>query len=591
MRRWLLQFIQRQYTDLASGEALWQISVLGLATGLASGIVIVAFRFLIENTQASFLTNGDYENYESLSYHWRFLLPLLGGILIGVIFHWFSKNQASVGVVHVAERLAYHQGRLPLRNTLLQVAGAAVSLISGHSVGREGPSIHLGAAVASLLGQWARLPNNSIRVLVGCGAAAAIAASFNTPLAGVIFAMEVILMEYTIASFTPVILAAVGATVLMRIFYGDSPSFTVPPVTMQSAWELPYVLVIGLVIGALAALFIHLAGGISRSFGKQAVLQRMTIAGAVMGALAIFAPQIMSIGYDTVNAALLGDIGIGLLILIVVTKLLASAAAVGLGVPAGFIGPTLVIGATAGAVMGITAQALFHDSVSSVGFYAMLGMAAMMAATLQAPLAALAAMIELTANPQIILPGMLAVITSGLTSRELFGKTSLILTLLQTRGLDYRNNPVAQSLRRVGVTSVMDRNVAESRAQLANNDAHALLQKNPQWIVVLDEEPGKRFLLRAADLARYLEQDEPATITLNDIPAQRLHWTAIEPQSTLQEALEALNNSNADMLVVLRKRPFASDQIYGVLNRDTIEANYRLRPRYTNSATDNKENR
>lgn len=551
--------------------------------------MIVGFRFLVESTQGSFL-GGDYENYESLSYIWRFLLPLGGGILIGIIFHWFSKNDSSVGIVHVAERLAYHQGRMPLKNTLLQIGGAAISLISGQSVGREGPSVHLGAASASLLGQWTHLPNNSIRVLVGCGAAAAIAASFNTPLAGVIFAMEVILMEYTIASFTPVILAAVSATVLTRVFYGDSPAFNVPAMTMQSAWELPYVLAVGLVIGALAAAFIHLAEKLSSSFGRHAVWQRMTVAGALMGLLAVVAPQIMSVGYDTLNAALLGNISIGVLLIIVAAKLLASATAVGLGVPAGFIGPTLVIGATAGAVMAIIGQSLFPETVSSTGFYVMLGMAAMMAATLQAPLSALTAMVELTANPQIILPGMLAVIASGLTSRELFGKTSIVLTLLQTRGLDYRNNPIAQSLRRIGVTSVMERNFAESTASISNTEAHSTLQKKPQWIIVTKSDISNQFLLRAADLAHYIEQTTDETIHLNNIPAQRLQWMAIEPQSTLQEALETLNNSKVDILVVLRKRSFASDQIYGVLSRDRIEANYHLKPRYTN-ISDNEENR
>lgn len=578
---------------MASGEALWQISLLGLATGIASGLVIVGFRFLVESTQGSFL-GGDYENYESLPYLWRFLLPLLGGLLIGLIFHWLSKEDSGVGIVHVAERLAYHQGRLPLRNALLQTFGAATSLISGQSVGREGPSIHLGAASASLLGQWLRLPNNSIRVLVGCGAAAAIAASFNTPLAGVIFAMEVILMEYTIASFTPVILAAVSSTLLTRLFYGDSAAFNVPAMTLQSAWELPYVLVLGLVIGTLAATFIHIAGKLSSSsFGKHAVWQRMTIAGALMGLVAVAAPQIMSIGYDTVNATLLGTISLSVLLLIVAAKLLASATAIGLGVPAGFIGPTLVIGAAAGAVMGAIGQTLFPEIVSNTGFYAMLGMAAMMAATLQAPLSALTAMVELTANPQIILPGMLAVIASGLTSRELFGKASLVLTLLQARGLDYRNNPVAQSLRRIGVTSVMDRSFAESTALLSNADALTLLRKNPQWIIVANKErnTNNQLLLRAADLARYTEQSASETINLLNIPAQRLHWVSIDPQSTLQEALEALNNSKADILVVLRKRPFASDLVYGVLSRDTIDANYHLKPRYTSVSNRGGENR
>ncbi len=512
-------------------------------------------------------------------------MPLAGGILIGLIFHWFAKEHQGVGIVHVSERLGYHQGRMPIRNTLLQMIGAAISLISGQSVGREGPSVHMGAATGSLLSQWIRLPNNSMRIMVGCGVAAAIAASFNTPLAGVIFAMEVVLMEYTIASFTPIILAAVSATVLTRAFYGDSPAFSVPTMSFESSWELPYVLILGLVMGAIAALFIHIAGTVSSRYGQRPILTRMTIAGALMGALAVFVPQIMSIGYDTVNAALLGNIGLGLLLLILLAKLIASAMAVGLGVPAGFIGPTMVIGATAGGALGVIAGLIFPGEVSNSGFYAMLGLAAMMAATFQAPLSALTAMVELTANPQVILPTMLAVVSSGITSREIFGKVSIVLTLLQTRGLDYRNNPVAQSLRRVGVTSVMDRSFVESKNQLTVTEAMTLLNGQPQWVVVR-EAADKQFLLRAAELARFIEQHDQEQIELEEIPAQRWQWTSIEPQATLQEALETLDSSQAESLLVIRQRPFASDQIYGVLNRDTIEANYALRPRYN---SDNRQ--
>lgn len=578
MRQWLARYIERQYTRLASGEALWQISLLGLSAGVLAGLLIVIFRLLVESVQSAWL-GGNPENYESLPYLWRFLLPLLGGILIGVIFHVLGRNTGSVGIVHICERLAYHEGRLPLKNALLQFVGASISLISGHSVGREGPAIHLGAAGASLIGQRARLPHNSLRILVGCGAAAAIAAAFNTPLAGVIFAMEVILMEYTIASFMPVILAAVSATVLMRAFYGDAAAFEVPPLALNSPWELPYVAVMGLAIGALAALFIYLAGGLSTRFGQRPVWARMSAAGAATGLLALAVPEIMSTGYDSVNAALLGELGVGLLLLIVGAKLLASATAVGLGVPAGFIAPTIVIGAAAGALMGAIAEALWPQTASSQGFYAMLGMGAMMAATLQAPLAALTAMVELTANPQIILPGMLAVIASGLTCREVFGKPSLVLTLLRTRGLDYRNHPVAQALRRIGVTSVIDRSFVESPPRLAATEARRLLAANPQWVIVTDAQANRRFILRGAELARYLEHAGEEAVVLGDIPAERSHWIPIEPESTLQEALEQLDNSQTDIAVVQRARPFASAKVHGVLTRERIEANYRLRPR------------
>ncbi|MDH3513362.1 MAG: chloride channel protein, partial [Gammaproteobacteria bacterium] len=184
---------------LARAEALPQLATLGVICGLLTGIVIIAFRMLIEVSQSLFLPGANPENYEGLTMAWRFLLPLAGGLVLGLVFQFLPAESRHVGVVHVMERLSYHQGRLPLRNAIVQFLGGAVSIIAGHSVGREGPAIHLGAASGSVAGRHLGLPNNSLRVLAGCGVAAAIAAAFNTPLAGVVFAMEVVIMEYTVA--------------------------------------------------------------------------------------------------------------------------------------------------------------------------------------------------------------------------------------------------------------------------------------------------------------------------------------------------------------------------------------------------------
>ncbi len=562
--------------QLASGDAL-RLSLLGLCSGLLAGAVIIVFRQAVETTQAGFLPGGLVEHYEGLSPAARFLIPAGGGVVLGVVFQFLGSETRRVGVVHVMERLAYHQGHLPLRSALAQFLGAGLSIISGHSVGREGPSIHLGSASGSLLGQWLGLPNNSIRNLVACGAAAAIAASFNTPIAGVIFAMEVVMMEYTIAGFAPVILAAVSATALTRAVYGSAPAFRVPALELASLLELPYVVLMGLVVGALAAVFIALLKFFAARGKAWPVWLRLTAAGILTGALALPAPEIMGIGYDTVNSALLGELGLGLLLLIVAAKLLATTAGVGLGLPGGLIGPTLVIGASAGGLMGLAAGAVFPGEVASHGFYAMIGMGAMMGATLQAPLAALMAMLELTANPNIILPGMLAVIAAGLTSRELFGHGSVFVMLLRVRGLDYRNDPLAQSLRRTGVAGIMERNFVQQPPVITYRDAQAALENHPVWILVEDEQGQPASLLPAMDLARYAEEhgadaEESSTIDLMDIPALRQQLAPVNLQATLQEAVERLDSTQADALYVWRMTAPQVRRIYGVLTRNDIES-------------------
>jgi H+/Cl- antiporter ClcA len=429
---------------IAHAEALAQLSVLGVLCGIAAGLVILALRFAIEETQALILPGGQPENFEALPAAWRLLLPVGGGLLVGVILQRLPEAARSVGVVHVMERLSSHQGRLPLANALVQFFGATLCIASGQSVGREGPSVHLGAASGSLLGQWLKLPTNTLRVLAGCGTAAAIAAMFNTPLAGVIFAMEVVMMEYTLVGFAPVMLAAAAATTLSWFAYGAYPAFVVPPLSLGSPLEWPYVLFIGVALGTLAAVFIRLLRYFVTHGSRLPLPARTTLAGLVTGLCALAAPPIMGIGYDTVNAALLGELGAFALITIVGLKLLATTAGIGLGLPAGLIGPTLVLGATAGGALGHLGQWLAPVETSSVGFYALLGMGAMMAGTLHAPLAALTAMLELTGNLNIVPPGMVAVIAAVITCRQLFHEPSAFVMLLRARGLEDPHDPLTR---------------------------------------------------------------------------------------------------------------------------------------------------
>ncbi len=562
---------------LSRAEALPQLGVLGILTGLLVGAVMIAFRLLIETAQGAFLPGGDPENYEALAYELRFALPLAGGLVIGLVFQWLPEAARQVGVTHVMERLAYHQGHLPLRNALAQFFGGAVSIVCGHSVGREGPAIHLGAASGSLAGRRFGLPNNSLRVLAGCGVAAAIAGSFNTPLAGVIFAMEVVLMEYTVVGFAPVILAAVSATALTRLAFGPEPAFAVPPLHLGTLWELPFVLAMGVAIGLLAAAFIALTRLAAERSAQVAFWLRATLAGAIVGLCALAAPQVMGIGYDTANDALLGQFALGTLTLVLGLKLVATAASIGLGLPGGLIGPALVMGACAGGALGLVGTSLVSSETASPGFYALVGMGAMMGGALHAPLAALTAILELTANPNILWPDMLAVIAAYGVSRQLFGQESVFVTLMRARGLDYRNDPVSQSLRGMGVGAAMETRLAHLARRSTRAEISAALARSPRWILAF-QDARPLALLPAADLARQLsEAPEEDGFDLLEIPAAREQVAPVALQATLQEALQAMDASGAEALYVTATIPADADvtRIYGVLRRGDIERSYR----------------
>jgi H+/Cl- antiporter ClcA len=564
---------------LARPDALVPLAVLGLSTGILAGAVIALFRLFVEGVQDGLLPGDGPENYESLPDWARLLLPVLAAVLLALMFRWFAKGIHVLGVARVMERMAYHQGRCNPRGFLLQFFGAAIAIIGGHSVGREGPHIFLGASSGSLLGQRLSLPNNVIRALVGCGVAAGIAASFNTPLAGVVFALEVVMMEYTVASFIPVILAAVSATTLSRMVFGDDQAFAVPVMAMGSLHELMLVLVLGVLAGAFSAGFIHIAQTVAGRSRELGIWWRMLLAGILMGGFGVLLPEVMGIGYDSVETALNGGFAITLLVVLLVGKLLATSMCIGLGVPGGMIGPALFIGAMLGALVAELATLVSLGPDSQVGFFALLGMGAMMSGSLQAPLAALTAMLELTDNPEVILPGMLAVVVSGITASEVFGKDSLFLTMLRASGLDYGNNPVFQALRRVGVASVMDRSFVQVGQLLSRAQAHEILNENPAYLLIRGDEAA-RVLMPAVELAKFLEspgnEDAAEFIDLLRIPAARLEVASIHLQASLQEAWTLFEESTAEALIVERMTAPGILRVYGVLMPGTVEKSYRF---------------
>ncbi|MEX2525379.1 MAG: chloride channel protein [Gammaproteobacteria bacterium] len=571
----LRNFLERAHTALAGARAQPLLALLGLACGLLAGAVVILFRFFIESMQSGLLPGGDPENYEALSISTRLIFSIGGGVILGLLFYLVSRPPLRVGVIHVMERLAYHEGHLPLRNAVMQFVGGALSIIAGHSVGREGPSVHLGAAGASLMGQRLGLPNNSIRTLVACGVAAAIAASFNTPLAGVIFAMEVVMMEYTISGFTPVILSAVSATALNRAVLQDSHAFVVPELTLSTLWELPVIALMGVVAGAVAAGFIVSLKKITPQAQRIPIALRLPLAGAGVGLCAAVAPQVMGVGYDTVNAALVGEIALATVVIILGFKFLATVICIGLTLPGGLIGPTLFMGALLGCATGLLAG-YFPIPQSEAGLYAILGMGAMMGAVLQAPLAALLAIVELTGNINIIFPGMLAIISATLACKEWFGQTSVYLSQIEGIGLIYRNDPMSQSLRRLALRSVLNPSFAMVQPTIGREQARKLLiESSPHWLILSLED--RHVLMPAADLARYLEESEEEEIRLMEVPSRRQQLVAVRQQATLQQALDKLDESGAEAAYAIEPIGTAADRIYGVATRQEITDGYRLR--------------
>lgn len=549
--------------------------MLAIIVGVLTAAVVLLFRVALE--AAAWITGRpDAESFEGLGVAWHLLLPIAGAVVVGLMLTRLPPESRRFGVVHVMERLARPRCRLPWRQAVHQFVGGVIGLATGLSGGREGPAVHLGAATSSLLGEALRLPDNSVRTLVACGSAAAIGASFNTPMAGVIFAMEVVMMEYAITSFVPIIIATVTATLLSRWFVGDAIEFPIPHTEMGSLVEVPYIMVAGVVVGLLAGTFTYLVSVFaklrSRPFWVQA-----TLAGAITGLAALAAPEVLGVGYDTVNAALLGNFAWTTLLAILVAKFVASAACVGVGLPVGVIGPTLVLGALLGGLLSAAGHVVVPDHASTPALYVMLGMAAMMAAVLQAPLAALVAVLELTSSPRVILPAMLIIAIASLTT-SLFRNRSALLTTLAANGVRYPPHPAAQHLLRVGVAGLMDRDVVLLATGPSDTEVRDRLAAKPRWIVI----EGSNNALSVVD-ARDLESRGDLAVETSDLAerlrlAERYKAGDIDVRATLQEALTELNRFGVDTLCVTRSKSALESKgespraVVGVLTREDIES-------------------
>jgi hypothetical protein len=301
---------------------------------------------------------------------------------------------------------------------------------------------------------------------------------------------------------------------------------------------------------------------------------RMSVAGIVAGLCSLAVPEIMGVGDDTITMMLRAEVGVALLALLLLVKIVATAVGIGLGIPGGIIGPSLVIGAAAGGLAGAVAVALGITSPDTLGFYALIGMGAMMAGILQAPLAGLIAIVELTGNLGIVFPGMLAVIAATLTCGGLYRRESVFLGQIRARGLDFRNDPISQSLRRVGVAAVMSREVSVLPRQVERARVEDALAAKPRWIVIR-EDGAPVSLLAAVDLVRHLKEEaETPTLDLVEFPATRLSVTVVNMQATLEEARQRMEESGAQAVCISAPSAPGIDRFIGVLTRQDVEHGY-----------------
>ena len=563
---------------LASIDALPQLALLGLISGTVTALVIVLFRELISLLSYIFLGGLPEASYLQLSWQHRLALPFIGSALLVLVVLGIRKKFHPVGIVHVIERLDWHQGRLHVGNFLNQFFAGAIAIATGHSIGREGPAVHLGAAAGSLLGQCMRLPNNSLRILVACGTASAISAAFNTPVAGVIFALEVLLIEYSVAGFLPVMLASVSAAAITQFLYGNDPAFFVPYISVDIVHELPLVILIGFMMGLVSTLFCRLIIFFNKRTKSFKAPAKLFVAAAITGLLAIPAPEIMGVGYDTITELMVGNHLPVLLFTLLVCKLLATSASVGMGVPGGLVGPTLFLGAVGGALTETLVAHIPLIASSSTGFHVMVGMSAMLGAVLQAPLTALVTVVELTRNPNLLFPALLAIVIAALTSNILLRQHGIFELILDCWGYGRSQNPVHKALSQMGISSLVNKSLVtidrkENTATIQNN-----LREQPEWLLITDEGRPKA-LMPAMALSQFFDPAETTSnnaLDLLDIPARRYDICELSNRASVYEAWDMMHDKQVDALYITNQARKQETRIIGVVTRENLQRYYRV---------------
>jgi len=438
------------------------MAVLAVAVGLAGGFGAVGFRHLINFFQVLAYGSADelLHVVRALPWYLKVWVPAAGGLVVGPLVYFFAREAKGHGVPEVMEAVALRGGVIRKRVVLVKTLASAVSISTGGSVGREGPIVQIGSAIGSAIGQLLKVSQDRMRTLVGCGAAAGIAATFNAPIAGSMFALEVILGEFGLATFSPIVISSVVATAVSRAFLGDIPAFIVPAYELVSVWEFPMYLLLGIFCAVVGVMFIKVLYRVEDLFDdfKFPEYLKAIIGGLILGAAGLYYPEILGVGYGAIDLALAQELAWWLLLLLIVIKILATSITIGSGGSGGIFAPSLFLGAMAGGFFGTVVHQLFPAVTASPGAYSIVGMGAVVSATTHGPLAAMLILFELTGNYKIILPLMFSCILATIFAGQLM-KDSIYSLKLARRGVNIKEGKEVNVLKSMSVKEVMNREV------------------------------------------------------------------------------------------------------------------------------------
>ena len=441
-----------------------RLLVLALLVGVGAGLGAVLFRYLIRWVTELLSGYTDYAGRGHVANphlpglgHWFVVLtPVIAGLLYGPLVYRFAREARGHGVPEVMVAVARNGGRIRPQVAVVKALASALCIGGGGSVGREGPIVQIGSALGSSLGQLCKLDERRIRLLVACGAAGGIAATFNAPLAGVFFAMELILRRWEAQSFGMVVLSSVTSSIIGRAILGDSPFLRLPAFHVQHVVQYPLFALLGVLAGLIGvgfSRFLYAVEDVCDWAWRGPEWLRPAVGGVLLGGLLLLLPEMYGVGYPVLGRAVTGGYAIAFLLALLIGKMLACSLTIGIGGSGGVFAPSLFCGAMAGAAFGDVVHAIAPHAGGSPGAYALVGMGAVFAGAARAPITAVVIMFELTGEYTIILPLMLAIVLAAGVSHLVSADTVYTRKLLR-RGIDI-DQPADASFNRLPVSAVM----------------------------------------------------------------------------------------------------------------------------------------
>jgi CIC family chloride channel protein len=553
--------------------------LLAIIIGALSGVGTLGFLALIKAGQWLSWPGAGHFMERALAAPWwlRILIPVLGGLAVGPVIAFWAPQVRGPGVPEVIEAAALREGHISTRLALFKAWCTGVTIATGGSVGREGPVVGIGAAIGSLLTRLFSFSSGKGRICLACGVAGGFAATFNTPISGALFTIEVILADLEIVYLGHIVIAAIVAVLISRQFLGDFPTFTVPSFGFHNNSELLIYLTLGVLAGLVAIAFsrgIYAADGAFRRLPLPEWL-KPALGGLGLGILAVATPQVLGVGYESINVSLAGKVALTAAVLLLLGKYLATVLCLGSGMSGGIMGPSLFLGAMLGTGLALAANLVFPGLNLAPSDYALVGMGALVSGTTLGPITATVIIFELSNNHEIIVPAMVSCIASFQVVKSLYGYSTYETKLIR-RGVRIFRGKEVHLLQTMQVKDYLTKKmeVIHDDTPLAEILQRAEESAYP-FFVVLNEAEELSGVLTLWDLRQVLGKGAEATAgyTARDLKTSEV--VTVHPEDDFEVALHLLEHKNFSSLPVVL--PPRDNVVVGILKIEDVLTAYNQR--------------